>query len=322
MKSRDVIKLLVSTLVGLALLCYTVTIFGVDNYLKLFSGLSIPILFVCCITVFLDVVFVSIRVCKIFRAAGVKLGFYDSLWINLWGNLVSIFQKGLGLILTIDSISLRTKTSRSDTTSRFSIYYAVDMIVRVFATALGLLVFYPFIPSIYISVFMLFIIGLLVASILVFLAAFGNINIKNLFNTLTAEIPIINGIVKSLTVVNVDKARSTLPFMFFVSCLSWLITGVEWTLISYAVGYPLSFTFCLLSCSVLSLARLTPFIPTGLGVFDTIMALGFGLANLPSTLGLAFAMIDRLDDVIIYSFALIKPSYLRFINNNEGGIIK
>lgn len=303
------------SIVGVGVLFWTVYSCGTQNYIDVFLHMSPGLFVLALILPVLEEISASLQLHKVYQSTGIPLKLWDMFWINQWGSFLGDLQKGVGVAVAIDSISLKTKTSHVDVAGRYSLYYAVVMIVRALATAVGFVYFLRIVPVEYQSVVVFFIGLVCFASAMLLLAVFGTAETKVMLIKIFGCIPILGRIAKSMTDIRVTESLGVVLYMFVFAMLNWLFASLHWFVVSYCIGYPIDFRFCMAGISLLSLPKLVPFLPASIGVYDVVVMAGLSVVNVPAFAGLSFAMIERLTDIASNSIAVLKPEYLRFFNN-------
>jgi uncharacterized membrane protein YbhN (UPF0104 family) len=307
-------------IVGLVVLYWVIAPYGIDNYIKVFTGIS-PVLFLLALILpSLEELSASFQLHTIFNSTGVDIKFKDMFWINQWSSFLGDIQKGVGVLVAIDSISLKSDTSHIDTASRYSLYYVTNIVIRAFATSIGFVYLLNLVPENYKTFFIGIIIFFVVASFGLTFTVFGNSWIKGIVRSTFGKIPLVGKIANSMADIEIKETKNTMAKLFVFGLFNWIFASLHWFVIAYAIGYPLSFWFCLLTISVISLAKFVPFIPASLGVYDFVVMIGLGSVNVPALVGLSFAMIERITDTLSNSIAIIKPEYLRFFNKPKEAV--
>jgi uncharacterized protein (TIRG00374 family) len=302
---------------GLGLLYWTITSFGVDNYKTIIFGASPFYLFLALLMPLIEGFSAGLQLWIVYKSTGINISLKDMFWINQWGRFISNFQKGVGIFAVIDSVTINSGISHVESTSRFGLYYSITMIVRGIATGIGLAYFLKIVPIGYQGIIMFCIALVFFGAIGLLLTVFGSNRIKTFIRSTLGNIPILGRIVNNMSQIVVTQPKTAIIIAFSFATLNWVLVSAQWYFIAQAIGYPIDFAFCLASISLLSIPKLIPILPSALGVYDFVMALGLGVANVPAVAGLSFAMLDRLTNIASNSIAVLQPQYLRFFNKKE-----
>jgi uncharacterized membrane protein YbhN (UPF0104 family) len=309
--NKTLIKILF-LFVGLGMLYWTVSSFGVDNYFNIILSASPIFLLLAIFTPLIEGFSAGMQLWFVYKSTDTKISLKEMFWINQWGRFISNFQKGVGIFVVIDSIAINSKISHVDSTSRFGLYYSVTMIVRAVATGLGIAYFMKLVPIEYQVFVALGILGIFLCAVFLLLIVFGSEVIKFKISEICNKLPLVNKVVNNMVQIKVTQPRSTIFYAFALATLNWLLVSAQWYFISMAIGYPIDYVFCLASVSLLSLPKLIPMLPSAFGVYDMVVAIGLSTANVPPIAGLSFAMLERITSILANSFAVLQPQYLRF----------
>jgi len=303
--------------IGLGVLYWTISIYGVENYVDIFIKASPLLLLLAVIFPALEELSASFQLHEIYRSTNIKISFKDMFWINQWGSFLGDIQKGVGVLVAIDSISLKSGISHVESTTRYSLYYATNIVIRAFATTVGLIYFMNILPSDYKSLSIIVIIIFSILSVGLVATVFGSKSIKLLITSTLGKVPLIGIVINNMVKIEVHETKLVIFKLFILGLFNWTFASLQWYVISYAIGYPLDYWFCMSAISILSLPKLIPFIPSALGVYDVVIMAGLGTVSVPAFAGLSFAMIERITDIVSNSIAVLKPEYLRFFNDIE-----
>jgi len=277
--------------------------------------MNIKITYWLCAFVFSIVTYllVALRFNYLLKYTNIHVGLSSLWWSQLWGGLVGIFQKGIGSLIVINSISKQTGVSKSEIANRYLVIYAVDLMCRGLGLGVGAIVISQAFPETRNS-------GIIIGSLVVLcsigylVSVAGPKTIRELKQKIILRLPF-----KSLHNIFDDKHYNGGPkpilIVTFFSFLIWITSALKWMLLSFAIGYPLSFLFCFVVINVANMFKLIPIIPTSLGIYDLVVVFGFSIGALSPEAGLIFAMLDRITDLVLYSTALIKPQYLGLIKS-------
>ena len=304
-------------ILGLAFLYWTVSLYGIDNYIQIIRNVSIPFLALAIVTPLIEGFSSGMQLWLVYNSTNVKISIKDMFWINQWGRLISNVQKGVGIVVVIDSVAVNNKISHVDSTSRFGLYYSITMIVRAVTTGLGFAYFMMIVPPQYQWIVALGILGVGIASTLLLLIVFGPQVIKSKILKFCNRLPLINSVVNNMTQIKVTQAKSTIFYAFCLATLNWLVSSAQWYFIAQAIGYPIDYVFCLAAISLLSIPKLIPIVPSAFGVYDMIVSIGLSTASIPLVAGLSFAMLERITSTLANSFAVLQPQYLRFFREKK-----
>jgi len=315
MVSKKTLLNILFGLIGIGVLYWTVSIYGMDNYINVFLKASPIFILLAILAPLAEEISASYQLKTVFKSTNMPLSFKDMFWIELWGSFLGDLQKGIGIFVIIDSIAVKAKISHIDSTSRFSLYYAVAMIIRAVATGVGIFYFMRVVPVQYQSIVMFFIILVFLGAIGLLLTVFGNKTIKSLIIKVFGKVPIMGKIVNNMVQIDVKEPKTTILTLFALGTFNWIMSASHWLFISYAIGYPIDFWFCLATVSLISLVKLIPLFPSSIGVYDLALAAGLGVVNIPVYVGLSFAMIERFTDIASNTIAVLKPEYLRFFKD-------
>ena len=299
-------------IVGLVALYFIVSSFGMSNYINIILSASPVFLILALIMPLIEGLSDGTQLWLVCKSTDIKISWKDTYWINLWGRFISNFQRVVGMVVVIDTISVNTKISHTESTSRFGLYYAITLIVRVFATGIGIAYFMSIVSVQYQQIVGGFILFVLLCCILFLLAVFGSEVIKSKISKTFSKIPIVNAIVNKLTQIKVIQPKKIIFTVFILAIINWMAVSAQWYFISSAIGYPISYFFFMSSVSLLSLPQLIPMLPSAIGVYDMVVALGLSTMNVPMVAGLSFTMLERITSTGADSFVVSQPQYLRF----------
>ena len=302
---------------GLAFLYWTVSLYGINNYINIIRNASLLFLALAVMTPLIEGFSSGMQLWFIYNSTDVKISIKDIFWINQWGRFISNLQKGVGIAVVIDSIAINNKISHVDSTSRFGLYYSITMIVRAVATGVGFFYFMMIVPPEYQWIVGLGILGVALASTLLLLIVFGSSLIKFKISKFCNRLPIVNSVVNNMIQIKVTQAKSTIFYAFCLATLNWLLASAQWYFIAQAIGYPIDYIFCLAAISLISIPKLIPLVPSAFGVYDMVMSIGLSTVNIPPVAGLSFAMLERITSTLANSFAVLQPQYLRFFKEKK-----
>jgi uncharacterized protein (TIRG00374 family) len=295
---------------GIIILLAVILYFGGADYVQVFSNVSIFWFAMACIPAFVIQAITAFQQYYICKTTGIPFKFKDSLFISNWGGLIGFFNAGLDFLYTLESVKNYGSTDRTTALNRLGFMYSVGTVVTVLGVFLGVFYFGNYLSTSFVYY------PLMALSIVMLVCAIGFLafligpqwvmNIKHrLF-----KVAILNKVFGKLLSDDLVTKRKEAVVLFCSSLLNWVVKALEWVFLSYAVGAPLPFWFCFSIFFIVDLSRQVPFVPTNFGVNDIVTALGLSTAGMSVAAGLVFAMLNRLDNVVSNSFAIISPSHL------------
>jgi uncharacterized protein (TIRG00374 family) len=312
MKIKSLLIRLSFLIIGLVALYFIVSSFGLNNYINIILSASPVFLLLALLMPLIEGLSDGTQLWLVCKSTDIKISWKDTYWINLWGRFIANFQRVVAMVVVIDSISINTKVTHTESTSRFGLYYAITLIVRVFATGIGVAYFMSIVSEQYQLLVGGFILFVLIFCIIFLLSVFGSEVIKLKISKIFSKIPIINGIINNLTQIKVTQPKKIIFTVFVLAIVNWMAVSAQWYFISCAIGYPINYFFFMSSVSLLSLPQLIPMLPSAIGVYDMVVALGLSTMNVPMIAGLSFTMLERITSTGADSFVVSQPQYLRF----------
>ncbi len=305
--------------VGCALLYLVVCQVGADTYIETLKSVNfvflVPSLFV---TLSIRMV-AAFRLSMVYNKSGIKLKFKDSFWMVMLSSLIGFVLKGVGFVSLVEMIHKKTGVKRTLVTNRFFLIYAINILVCVVGSALGLWLLRGCISKEYVFYFNVVIFGLLSGSVGFLLAIWGPKQIKQIKYYLFEKVPLTERLFGNLLSEQIYSLKGDVSKILLLSVGIWVLASLEWFMVSYAIGTPVPFFTIFCVYSLLSLSRAVPFLPSSLGIYDAVVAFGLYHVGMAPGVGLAFAMLTRVDNIILDAVSIPKIKYL--LGEREGRIL-
>lgn len=300
---RKIIKIIVNFVI-IGILLYLV--FLRVNPGKLFSSIKeikIGYLLLAFVVYFVLGLVLSYRVWRGFLWVGEKLGFWHCYFVNELGLLVSNFtpsKSGFSVMAypfyKKDGIPIRKTMSVLFSFLPFELFFGkglgilFGLIYLIYKFGNGL-----FLRDALVAFFVLFLV-----SLGLFFWLFFEFSVK--IGKVIYKIPFIGRKLLELLLLLKEeshKLRGGFWILGGVSFLGWILRGVEWMFIGWAVGISLPFLVFLALHPIVTSARLVPFVPGGFGVFEGAVIFTFSYFGFGAEQALLFAFLDRIDNIII-----------------------
>lgn len=268
-----------------------------EEFLTALSSVSILLFLASDIPYLIQAVLMGYRLSWAMRRSGVEAGWKDSFFAHLFGMLGSDFSVGrTGYLLS----SLPFKSKLAGNIGVVSALTVIDVIAKaIFGTISAVFLIYLFGLSIN-PVLFLFAATVFLGGIMFFTLIASQKSIK-----IVSKIPLLGK--KILPYYqdfrsSLESLRGSLLFLFIFPLLGWLLRGLEWNILGYAVGINFPFHIWLMLHPLLTLVRLIPVTVTGLGVFEATLIVLFPEIN-PETLAV-FGILDMINNSLVDMFGL------------------
>jgi uncharacterized membrane protein YbhN (UPF0104 family) len=268
-----------------------------EEFLTALSSVSILLFLASDIPYLIQAVLMGYRLSWAMRRSGVEAGWKDSFFAHLFGMLGSDFSVGrTGYLLS----SLLFKSKLAGNIGVVSALTVIDVIAKaIFGTISAVFLIYLFGLSIN-PVLFLFAATVFLGGIMFFTLIASQKSIK-----IVSKIPLLGK--KILPYYqdfrsSLESLRGSLLFLFIFPLLGWLLRGLEWNILGYAVGINFPFHIWLMLHPLLTLVRLIPVTVTGLGVFEATLIVLFPEIN-PETLAV-FGILDMINNSLVDMFGL------------------
>jgi len=233
------------------------------------------------------------------------ISFIEIFWINLWSMFANIFHQAIGLVSVIALTKNKVKLSLSKITGLVMLIHSVELVVRIIASVIGFAYLgYFAIQFLTPNIVFFFAILLTFSFMLLVFILFPSL--------LRKTMPFLPDKIRSYldnTSENLFWLRGLTWKLFAMSLIGWVVRSIEWFLLSHAIGVPLPFLTVMAINNIVIMAKLVP-IPYALGVYEISITVFLNFFNVPYSHAITFAILDRLNDVIISLFALFKPNML------------
>jgi len=301
--------------VGVVILVAIVAVFGVNGYITAFRSVNLFWFLMSCVPAFLIRAITAFQVYYICAKTDVDLSFKDSLFISNWGSIIGFFSTATDLLYTMEATKNYGHTDRSTTLNRLGFMYSVGTIVTVFGVYLGLMYVGTKVDSILLYPLTVLAYVMLLCAILFIIFTIGPSQVGGLKHRILEKMPSFFSKILSDDLNNFKKGALVL---LTSSTLNWLIKTVEWIFLGLALNISLPFLFCFSIFFLVDLARQVPFIPTSIGLLDIVTAVGLATAGMTIPVGLAFAMLNRCNNLIANGFAFFQPKYVASIIDHIG----
>ncbi len=272
-------------------------ILNFEEFLTALSSVSILLFLASDIPYLIQAVLMGYRLSWAMRRSGVEAGWKDSFFAHLFGMLGSDFSVGrTGYLLS----SLPFKSKLAGNIGVVSALTVIDVIAKaILGTISAVFLIYLFGLSIN-PVLFLFAATVFLGGIMFFALIASQKSIK-----IVSKIPLLGK--KILPYYqdfrsSLESLRGSLLFLFIFPLLGWLLRGLEWNILGYAVGINFPFHIWLMLHPLLTLVRLIPVTVTGLGVFEATLIVLFPEIN-PETLAV-FGILDMINNSLVDMFGL------------------
>lgn len=285
-------------------------------------------------------IIIGYRLHYVFSRSGVNYPFSDSFYTILVSLLIDMVQTGIGTLSIIEIVHRKTGEPRGRLVSLYSMIYAMVAVVFSMSVGIGLYFFRESLTSLFadikFNVFALYTVTPLIIieaiTLDIFLASsaflftiWGPIDVFNLPTTkwamkLAFKLPYAqSSYERFMHIFPIEELRQFRKQGIVIFALTLSITALEalgWMLVLRSLNITITFPVAFGAFGLLSVAREVPFIPFNLGITDILIALGLTGVGISVTTGLAFVMLIRLSDVLVYAFGVTKIPFAM-----KGGVI-
>jgi uncharacterized membrane protein YbhN (UPF0104 family) len=320
---KDGVKLLA----GILILAYVIYSTGVENIFEAILQIKVEFLALAIFFYFLLDLVLSHRVYLTLKWLDYDVKWKDVFWSHLFGMFLSNFTPGrVGYVGITQNLKKKLDVPISKSMSAIGIIQSIDFLVKSFGALLGILFIVGVIGNGQISnlemggfsisgndVINLGLIGVLVVFVLgVSFLIMMWMEVDFAIN-LVKKIPFLgsffSGFIDDMKSPSI-KLRGKSHIMTGYGILSWIIRGFEWMAIGYACNMFLPFMTFFLLHPLLTSIRYVPATPAGIGLFEGVTLVGFSIFGIPPANALLFSFFDRIDNVVVDSFALREFKYI------------
>ncbi|MEM1581962.1 MAG: lysylphosphatidylglycerol synthase domain-containing protein [Candidatus Bathyarchaeia archaeon] len=302
-------RFLLSVVVSIAILIIIFLNFlQLEQFLEALSGVNFLLFLASDIPYLIQAVLMGYRLSWAMRKSGVKTSLWESILAHLFGMLGSDFSIGrTGYLLS----SLPFKSKLAGNIGVVSTLVVVDVIMKATVGVFSA-IFFIYFFGVKINPFLfMFATTVILGGILFFLLIKSHKSIR-----IVASIPLIGRIILPYYRdfrESLESLRGKLLFLLVFPFLGWILRGVEWNILGFAVGIDFPFFVWLMLHPLLSLVRLIPITLTGLGVFELTFIMLF--PEIDPAKQVTFGILDMVNNSFIDVLGLLSIWRIRKIKD-------
>lgn len=302
-------RFLLSVVVSIAILIIIFLNFlQLEQFLEALSGVNFLLFLASDIPYLIQAVLMGYRLSWAMRKSGVKTSLWESILAHLFGMLGSDFSMGrTGYLLS----SLPFKSKLAGNIGVVSTLVVVDVIMKATVGVFSA-IFFIYFFGVKINPFLfMFATTVILGGILFFLLIKSHKSIR-----IVASIPLIGRIILPYYRdfrESLESLRGKLLFLLVFPFLGWILRGVEWNILGFAVGIDFPFFVWLMLHPLLSLVRLIPITLTGLGVFELTFIMLF--PEIDPAKQVTFGILDMVNNSFIDVLGLLSIWRIRKIKD-------
>ncbi|HDO41539.1 MAG TPA: flippase-like domain-containing protein [Candidatus Bathyarchaeota archaeon] len=292
-------RFLLSTVVSIiVLILIFLNFLNFERFLEAFLAVNFYLFLASDIPYLIQAILMGYRLNWAMHKSGIKTKWIDGFLAHLFGMLGSDFSIGrTGYLLS----SLPFKSKFATNIGVISALVAVDMIAKATFSIVSA-VFFIYFFRLEIDTFLFLFAILIILGGVGFLVFIGSSrSVKFL-----SKVPLIERVVLPYYRDFRDSLREIRRkslFIFVFPILGWILRGVEWNILGYAVGIDFPFIVWLMLHPLLSLVRLIPITVTGLGIFEFTFIMLF--PDIDAAKQVTFGILDMVNNSFIDVIGLL-----------------
>ncbi len=291
---------------------------------KVFLHLDWIFLFLAGLCYFLNNVIMSVRLKKILGYLGNKIRFRIAFLSHMSGMLLSDFTPGRSGYLYVAFALNRKGVSLPKGVAAITSTYIYDLLFKISLAIIAVYYFYASITGLPVG-YILYLIVILLLLIIAgyFLIMYPGQVLQNFCQQNTYLKYILDLGEQSRSI------QKMAPYILSVSCIGWVLRGLEWFFVAKAIGgIAISLPDALFLNPLLTILSLIPITPAGLGIQEAGIVGILALLGVSLAAAAAFAFLTRFLEIIIdliglksfFSLEANRENLLDHYNSIDGDI--